>query len=223
MTWKAAPAVTQLFKQVNALAPKRSKLADGIIGDAAHAARSSDHNPNSAGIVCAGDVTAVTTGTFGGHLAEALRHDKRTHYVIWNRRIAYYGLPFVRYFGTSPHTDHVHWSCRQSATYWNDARPFLLEPYFAGVKPVRDWWWVSFRTKKTGNAALVEKYARLTLGVKCKLEPRADGSVAFLAHTSLGAGVKLAAYALGKSIIAKVQRTDLSNDTANMQHVIDTE
>lgn len=222
-SWKAAPAIERLFKDVNALAPKRSKSADGIIGDAAHAARDSDHNPNSSGIVCAGDVTAKAGAPFGDHLAEAMRHDERVHYVIWNRRIATNGGAWKRYYGSSPHTDHVHVSIHQNAASWNDARPFNLAPYFSGLPTPKDWWLVSFRTKRTGLAGVVLEYATKTLGTKAITATRPDGSVVFLAHTSGRTAPKIYAFALVRGIFCKVQRTALDNSDANMNHVLGTE
>jgi hypothetical protein len=222
-SWKAAPAVLTLLKQVNELAPKRSKSADGIIGDASHAARSSDHNPNGSGIVCAIDITAVTTQAFGGHLAEAMRHDGRVHYVIWNRRIATDGGSWRGYSGTSPHTDHVHISIHQDAHDWNDTRPFNLAPYFSGAPVPKDWWLVSFRTKRTGNAALVLKYATVTRGCKAMSATRPDGSVAAIIHAGGKSATLIASYALVRGIVCKVQRTALDNSDANLARILATE
>src|SRR5262245_33953750 len=43
--WRVAQCLLTLLGQVDELAPKRSRRCDGTIGDAAHAARTSDHNP----------------------------------------------------------------------------------------------------------------------------------------------------------------------------------
>jgi hypothetical protein len=106
--------------------------------------------------------------------------------------------------------DAMHWEVR-----------IHTEP--AAAVPLQDWWWVSFRTKKTGNAGLVEQYARLTLGVKCKLEPRADGSVAFLAHCSGKTALKLADDSARHGIVSKVQQTGLDNSDVNFAAVLKTE
>ncbi|TIL32421.1 hypothetical protein [Mesorhizobium sp.] len=49
MAKKPAVRITKrldtLHSQVNRLAPKRSKLSDGWLGDAKHSMRKSDHNP----------------------------------------------------------------------------------------------------------------------------------------------------------------------------------
>lgn len=57
MRWRVVQPIRDLFDQWNAAAPARSRLSDGTLGDAAHAARKSDHNPDAAGWVRAGDVT----------------------------------------------------------------------------------------------------------------------------------------------------------------------
>ena len=45
MTWRLARSLETLRAQINRIAPNRSKVSDGTIGDAKHASRSSDHNP----------------------------------------------------------------------------------------------------------------------------------------------------------------------------------
>ena len=54
--WRAAHSLTTLLAQVNKAHPGRSKKSDGVIGDKAHAATASDHNP-VAGVVHALDLT----------------------------------------------------------------------------------------------------------------------------------------------------------------------
>jgi hypothetical protein len=49
-----------LRDQVDAIAPNRDKSNDGWIGDEGHAARTSDHNPDVAGVVHALDITKDT-------------------------------------------------------------------------------------------------------------------------------------------------------------------
>lgn len=43
--WRAAEALRQLRRQVDAAFPGRVKANDGTVGDAAHQSRASDHNP----------------------------------------------------------------------------------------------------------------------------------------------------------------------------------
>jgi hypothetical protein len=122
MNWKLAPSLKRLIDQINALAPKRNKESDGTIGDAAHAARQSDHNPRyldlgkQAGYyVTAADIThdpagGVDCNELFNSLIDA--KDPRLKYIIWNRQIVNArGLnPFeqIKYKGTNPHTHHLH-------------------------------------------------------------------------------------------------------------------
>ena len=55
MNWYPAPAITSLQRDLNEAFPHRI-LPDGIIGDAAHSARDSDHNPDEGGMVHAIDI-----------------------------------------------------------------------------------------------------------------------------------------------------------------------
>src|SRR5215472_9581086 len=59
--WRVAKSLARLRTQINDAFPQRSKSSDGTIGDAAHASRSSDHNPwivdDGIGVVSAFDVT----------------------------------------------------------------------------------------------------------------------------------------------------------------------
>lgn len=91
MAWRLANSLTKLRNQVNAAYPRRSKVSDGTIGDAAHAAGASDHNPNPNGVVCALDLTHDPANGFDAHaLAEHLRVNRHPNlrYIISNARIA---------------------------------------------------------------------------------------------------------------------------------------
>ena len=58
-TWYLAPSLNVLRGEIDAAHPHRQKKMDGTIGDAAHAARDSDHNPNARGSVNAIDVDEI--------------------------------------------------------------------------------------------------------------------------------------------------------------------
>lgn len=113
MAWRLAKSLEQLRNQVNGTYPNRSKVSDGTIGNAAHAATASDHNPNSKGVVCALDLTHDPASGFDAHkLAETLithRHPN-LKYVISNSRIAgaWTGWKWQRYTGSNPHSKHIH-------------------------------------------------------------------------------------------------------------------
>ena len=127
---RRAKATTTLLAQVDMAAPLRSKSSDGWIGDAAHAASKSDHNPNSAGVVQAQDITHDPHGGFDSYLfAEHLRThpDPRLKYVISNRKI-FAGddgpQPWAwrSYGGKNPHDMHVHVSVEDEL--YDDPRPW---------------------------------------------------------------------------------------------------
>lgn len=110
---RLANSLVRLRDQVNAAYPGRDKASDGWIGDAAHRASASDHNPNSAGVVCALDIDTDLGGGDNAHnLADRLRANRHPDlkYIISNRRIcgAWTGWAWVTYFGSNPHTNHIH-------------------------------------------------------------------------------------------------------------------
>lgn len=57
MTWRLSKGLERLRAQVNDKWPNRRKDSDGSVGDTSHAARPSDHNPDSRGVVHAIDIT----------------------------------------------------------------------------------------------------------------------------------------------------------------------
>jgi len=118
MSWRLARGLDKLRSQVNARWPNRSRKADGTIGDRAHAARASDHNPRG-GIVHALDLThSPGTGLDIHGLADRLRQSKdpRISYIISNRRIASskQNWAWRRYTGSNPHSGHMHISIRSN-------------------------------------------------------------------------------------------------------------
>ena len=115
MAWRLANSLVKLRDQVNAAYPNRNKASDGTIGDAAHRASASDHNPNSAGVVCAMDITNSPQTGFDVHaLADRLRVNRHPDlkYIISNRRIAgaWTGWAWAPYNGSNPHSSHAHFS-----------------------------------------------------------------------------------------------------------------
>lgn len=127
---RLAKALVVLRDQVNALAPNRSKASDGWIGDAKHAARKSEHNPNAAGVVRALDITHdPRNGVDNGALAEALRKsaDPRIYYIISNGRIANSGKPWRKYTGTNGHYQHFHVSVVEDPRLYDSTKPWALD------------------------------------------------------------------------------------------------
>lgn len=119
--WFPAPAVVTLVDEVNHLFPHRDKSSDGIIGDASHAARASEHNPcwtctgKDYGIVRAVDIDIDDndpTRDLRRMLLNNLIGDARVWYVISNGIIysRTYGWRARAYTGTNGHFHHVHTS-----------------------------------------------------------------------------------------------------------------
>lgn len=138
--WRAMASLLVLRDQANLIAPNRDRASDGLVGDAAHAATTSDHNPHDVDgvgrdIVTALDLTHDPAGGFDSYaFAEVLRRhrDPRIEYVISNRRVfssrAVGSAPawtWRTYTGTAdPHTNHVHISVldapiSDTRTPWN--------------------------------------------------------------------------------------------------------
>jgi len=125
---RRAKATQTLLEQVNESCPSRNKGSDGWIGDTAHQSTKSDHNPNSAGVVQAQDITHDPAGGFDSYkFAEYLRthRDKRIKYVISNRKIFSGNAgpePWAwrSYSGKNPHDQHVHVSVGDSAAVYDD-------------------------------------------------------------------------------------------------------
>lgn len=109
-SWRLAKSLSTLRTQINEAYPNRSKRSDGTIGDAAHAATASDHNPNPNGVVCALDLTHDPANGFDAHaLAEHLRKNRHPNlrYVISNARIAGWWTNW-QWQPSVGHTQHIH-------------------------------------------------------------------------------------------------------------------
>jgi hypothetical protein len=124
--WHLAPALTVLRAEINARWPNRDRASDGTVGDTAHAASKSDHNPNARG-----SVDAVDIDKDGVNISEIIRAAERhpsVHYWIFDRQIADRDSGFrrVAYSGPNPHDKHLHISIRQTAAAENDRRPWGL-------------------------------------------------------------------------------------------------
>lgn len=140
LPWRPAYSLTTLLRQVNRMAPRRNKASDGIVGDAAHATRDSDHNPwiveAGKGVVTAIDITNDPRNACSAEaIAESIRasRDPRVKYIIWNRRIANSssidGAPpwsWRRYRGRNPHDQHVHISVKAEKTAYDSTEPWSL-------------------------------------------------------------------------------------------------
>ncbi len=128
MSWRTAPSVAAALSQASSKWPARSRASDGTIGDAAHSARHSDHNPDARGIVHAFDLTHdPVNGVDCDQLAANLiqRRDSRVQYIIWNRRICNASnWTWRAYTGSNPHTKHMHVSIKLTTTAEKDTSPW---------------------------------------------------------------------------------------------------
>lgn len=119
MAWRLARSLGTLRDEVDRMAPRRSRASDGTLGDAAHAARPSRHNPNNAGVVCALDVTHDPGGGMDVHTlaiqlatqARLQRTNPDLEYIVSNRRIASRTNNWAwRSYVGDPHTNHAHFA-----------------------------------------------------------------------------------------------------------------
>ena len=142
MAWRVAKCLETLRQQVNAKWPGRSKASDGLIGDAAHASRKSDHNPwvkdGSMGVVTALDITHDPAhGCDAGKIAEAVKSDPRVKYLIWNRRIWNPSISksWRAYSGANPHTKHVHISVKPDKAHYDSTALWPIDGLSAAPDP----------------------------------------------------------------------------------------
>lgn len=110
-----AAACLAALREATQLWPNRSRASDGIMGDAKHQARKSDHNDGNAF-----DLAHDPANGCDAHgLVEALkqRRDGRVKYIISNSRIWNPSVsPDWRpYTGSNPHNKHAHVSLHPGA------------------------------------------------------------------------------------------------------------
>lgn len=117
MAYFLAASLVSLRNEINAAHPRRDKASDGWVGDTAHAARKSDHNPDYAagGIVRAIDVDK--DGIDVNRLLSVCFRSGKVEYVIWNYGIytRQNGFRRAAYNGSNPHDKHVHISIMHTA------------------------------------------------------------------------------------------------------------
>lgn len=136
MPWYLAPSLDQLRAEVNARWPKRSKRSDGTIGDEAHSARKSDHNPNRRGSVNAIDITA--DGIVTAALIAAAKKHPSTHYIIHNGQIMTHNKGNFKprpYKRGNPHKTHVHISIHQTRAAEQNRRAWGIAAASTKPKP----------------------------------------------------------------------------------------
>lgn len=127
---------------INIKWPNRPRVHDGWIGNEAHQARKSDHNPNKRDTVNAIDVDATqppapkTPIHVPTAIAAMIMHPS-THYIIHKSRImdADDGFQPHTYTGSNKHDKHIHNSIRQSAVAENSSvvYKFIKKPLSWGL------------------------------------------------------------------------------------------
>lgn len=123
-----APSLSVLWAEVKVLDPGRDRASDGWIGDAAHAARPSDHNPAPpTGVIRALDLDDDFTSEAHKRLVVAeLIADPRTAYVITDGRIwTRSSGEWSDYHGADNHFSHIHLSILHTLAAEKDTRPWL--------------------------------------------------------------------------------------------------
>jgi hypothetical protein len=127
---RAAYSLVTLLAQINAKFPYRDRASDGGIGDAAHSARVSDHNPDSSGIYHAYDFdhdpdsNGLDCYTLKRELIAS--SDNRIKYIIFMRRIWYASSRREEYYsGVNAHDHHLHLSVVSGAP-GDDSRKWVL-------------------------------------------------------------------------------------------------
>lgn len=132
MSFTIAPAVSAALGQATVLWPKRSRKCDGTVGDLAHSSRTSDHNPDSRGVVLAFDLTHDPASGCDAHSlvrAAVAQRDRRIKYAISEGRIwsaARGAEGWRRYDGENRHDKHAHVSVNRR--YENDTAPWWVAP-----------------------------------------------------------------------------------------------
>lgn len=189
--WRVVADLLDLRAEFNALGPARDKGADGTIGDAAHQARSSDHNPDdtpgsvtphsdsdSVPEVHALDVDSSGPWLNGATMAKAvavllskmrlLGSSAPLAFVIWDYHI-YENPKFLAadYGGDDPHTGHAHFSSRYgsgsgSGNPENYTGSWGIREAFLMLSPEDKSWITS--TVNAANAAAVDDFLRVKIG-----------------------------------------------------------
>lgn len=145
MSWRVAASLDVLLAEIDDHAPDRNRASDGSIGDAAHATRSSDHNPwvkvGATGVVRARDFTHDPAGgldcqVLADRLADMIRTGAHPAlgdgaYIIWRSRI--FSRSRVdegwRWYGDwssgrNPHDKHLHLSVAYLAAGFDSTAPW---------------------------------------------------------------------------------------------------
>lgn len=215
--WFLAPSLISLRTEFNQVGPGRDKTSDGSIGDAAHSARTSDHNPDDRGMVHAIDVDCSGPWLAGLTMEKlvqpvVLRHraglDNRLQNVIYQRRIwsRSWGWTARAYGGVNPHDHHAHFSCRYDADSEASTRPWGLPQLLEGYDMTKSEffaWMTEWAKSGTGKEALAQAVLTYDPGKDAngKVKPGGIENVTASAATNPTVG---AAWALRQATVAPV-------------------
>jgi hypothetical protein len=124
MTWTLAPNLKIRSAEVRAVWPD---IVIYSVGDQAHQAECSDHNPDARGIVHAIDIMTQTDTSYDSAAATNLawlHHDTTDLQYFIHDRMIYsrsHGFVGINYTGSDPHTNHIHVSGKHGTTGANAA------------------------------------------------------------------------------------------------------
>lgn len=159
--WVLIPCLKTLFAEFDRIAPGRDRASDGSIGDAAHRAEVSDHNPDETGSVPIHDADKVNE-LHAIDVDDDLREsdltmekcvqflvgrcnsgaESRLRYIIYNRRIwsASSGWVQKTYTGASAHTEHAHFSASYDSKHEASTASWHLEDIPVALTSAdKDW------------------------------------------------------------------------------------
>lgn len=171
-SWILIAAGKSLFAAFDALAPGRGHASDGSVGDEAHQAEVSDHNPDETGSVPIHDADHInevhaidvdvdlhepglTMEVVVQFVLGRVRSgaEKRLRYIIYNRRIweASNGWKQRAYTGTSAHTEHAHFSFSYTTSLEANTASWHLEDIPVALTAA-DKTWITSEIKAAVNA-----------------------------------------------------------------------
>lgn len=130
---RLAKSLIALYDQIDSLSPSRDHDYDGSIGDAAHQARTSDHNPLN-GVVHALDITDDPEhGVAAQEIADQIiaSRDPRVDYLIHNGRISNPKIQNWKWRdrnqGPGDHTEHLHVSVVDDNAVADSTTPWAIK------------------------------------------------------------------------------------------------
>ncbi|MFG3709476.1 hypothetical protein [Micromonospora sp. NPDC047730] len=236
MSYYLAPSLDVLRGEINTRWPGRDKGSDGWIGDAAHQASKSDHNPNSRGSVNAIDVDK--DGVDMWEIIAAFERHPSAHYWIYRGLIADADQNWRRrlYTGSNRHDKHGHLSIRQSRAAEQDRRPWgLLEDEMSEAEIIAalrkaittdpvikrelsrlPWAFApaEHAGKKTAHALVLQDLPRLVATVRSELAEQAGRDVVDEQQVAAGLAPALLAVLTPQAIAAAIP-TDIAGQVAD--------